>query len=142
MDFLKDKYESYIYPEPNTGCWIWAGDHSNLYGRFTFNGKRQLAHRISYQLHKGEIPSNMFVCHRCDSPFCVNPDHLFVGTAKDNVHDMMKKGRRRGSNKLSEEQVKMIRSIDYSRFTMLYAAKKFGVTEANVSYILSNKSWK
>jgi hypothetical protein len=77
-------------------CWLWLG-HLQRYGRFKPQGIRNspqvLAHRYSYELHFGPIPIGMNVLHKCDNPACVNPDHLFLGTQKDNVIDMMNKGR-------------------------------------------------
>lgn len=79
------------------GCWLWTGT-TNLrgYGILARNNTMQLAHRFSYELHKGVIPDGMFVCHSCDNPPCVNPDHLWLGTNADNVSDMVAKGRARG----------------------------------------------
>ena len=72
-------------------CWLWAKSKGNGgYGRI-LNGKQ--AHRIIYEALVGEIPKGMFVCHSCDTPPCINPEHLFLGTAKDNTADMLIKGR-------------------------------------------------
>jgi hypothetical protein len=78
------------------GCWNWTGgrgDHG--YGSFTGDGGVAIsAHRYSFQLHNGPIPDGLVICHCCDNPACVKPEHLFLGTQRDNVHDMIQKGRR------------------------------------------------
>lgn len=81
--------------ERSAGCWLWtAGCQSNGYGTFQVAvGDRRLAHRYSWSVHHGEIPAGLNVLHRCDTPACVRPDHLFLGTQKDNVADMRAKGR-------------------------------------------------
>jgi hypothetical protein len=73
-----------------SGCWIWTAANKDGYGRYSNSG---YAHRISWEMHFGKIPAGMFVCHKCDNPPCVNPDHLFLGTNQDNVNDMRAKGR-------------------------------------------------
>jgi hypothetical protein len=82
-------------------CWLWTGqtyETKRPYGRFHFRDKRYLAHRISWVLHFGEIPPGLLVCHRCDNPKCVRPDHLFLGTYADNKWDSVRKGRARKSH--------------------------------------------
>lgn len=80
----------------DTGCWEWVGQiNKHGYGVFSVLAKPITAHRFSYSLHHGKDPADLLVCHTCDNPKCVNPEHLFLGTVLDNHRDMDRKGRRR-----------------------------------------------
>lgn len=149
--------------DANGDCWQWSGSvTSKGYGRFSYNGKAERAHRVSWLLHFGPIPDGMLVCHRCDNPGCVNPDHLFLGTAAENTMDMDAKGRRvnapltgddhyarqdpsrvlRGEQsapaKLTVQQVIAIRA---SSETQTRLARRYGITQAAVSSIIRRRTW-
>src|SRR4030095_5139968 len=96
LNTYKTRFYSKVNLPNENGCMIWtASKLPNGYGQFTYKKKQIKAHRFSYVLHIGQIPKSMYVCHTCDNPSCVAPDHLFLGTAKDNAQDKMKKGRGR-----------------------------------------------
>jgi hypothetical protein len=79
--------------QKSDGCWLWNGRNGPPAARMLIAGRFELAHRVSWRLHFGEIPAGKYVCHHCDNPPCVRPDHLFVGTPRDNMRDMIAKGR-------------------------------------------------
>jgi hypothetical protein len=94
---LLPRFEEKYIPEPNSGCWIWTGWVNRAgYGYININGRHERdteAHRAAWLLFRGPIPEGMYVCHKCDIPSCVNPDHLFLGTQTDNMRDASAKGR-------------------------------------------------
>lgn len=95
-EIIKKRLIENSIPIPESGCWIWlkqANIHGGGYGRISINNKVEKAHRVSYRIFIGEIPDKLFVCHHCDTPSCINPYHLFIGTNLDNQKDMHKKGR-------------------------------------------------
>lgn len=88
------------------GCWNYIGcTNSTGYGHIRKNGKVQKAHRVSFEYFIGPIPDGLFICHKCDNPACVNPDHLYAGTQKDNVRDMFSRGRAASQRKYVQEGV-------------------------------------
>lgn len=140
--------------EITDGCWIWkAYKHKLGYGIIRVSGQNYGAHRYSWLLFNGEIPKGLNVLHKCDVRYCVNPDHLFLGTQNDNVMDMIAKDRKSiitGENhwrsKLTQNQVDEIR-IAYIKgsigeFSTRGLARKYGVCQATIREILTNKIWK
>ena len=139
----------YVIPEPNTGCWLWIGATSpHGYGSFAFNGENRFAHRVMYETKFGKFEKELLVCHKCDTPACVNPAHLFLGTKKDNAVDMVKKGRWVGPSgekhpqaKLTIPDVHKIRSLHKKRKNT-EIAKKFDVHINTINCILAKQTWK
>lgn len=123
------------------GCWEWTGGHNGVgHGRFWSDGALTGAHRFSWSLHRGVIPAGLQVLHRCDNPPCVNPDHLFLGTHRDNMQDSARK-LRTGMAKLTPEFVQLIRLCCGSGMTQRYAARFFEVSQYAVWSIVNGRSW-
>lgn len=132
-------------------CWIWRGSTSGKYGmvrRPPEKGGSLGAHRLSYMHHKGPIPDGMVVMHSCDTPRCVNPDHLSVGTWRDNMHDMIAKGRdvRLGPkgtacarSKLNDDLVREIRTTNEPIPAL---AARLGITTRTIHDVRCRKTWR
>ena len=125
-------------------CWEWLGPKRGGYGVIEDGGRTLGAHRVSYSMVHGPIPSGTHVCHSCDNRGCVNPGHLFAGSPGDNSHDMVEKdrqakGSRNGFSKLTESDVVEIRRSNMSQRAI---AKRYGITQANVSLIRKGTTWK
>jgi hypothetical protein len=141
---IQSRFHDNWMPEPYSNCWLWIGRcNSKGYGKIHLNGKEQSAHRISWMLHRGN-PIGTLVCHCCDTRSCVNPDHLFLGTHKDNLSDAAKKGRmargeRNFKAKLNTGQVLAIRSDFRSRSEI---ARSYGLSWTSVDHIKSRKNWR
>ncbi|HQR98114.1 MULTISPECIES: HNH endonuclease signature motif containing protein [unclassified Polaromonas] len=129
-----------------SGCWLWTGAISRRgYGVFQLGvGTQGKAHRVSWELANGPIPDGLGVLHRCDTPGCVNPSHLFLGTNSDNMADMVQKKRslartKNPNCKLSESDVALVLS---SNEVAPVLARSFGVNPATVRRIRRNENWK
>lgn len=136
-------------------CWLWTGTRkAHGYGVIRIDNKVWRAHRLSWTLFGGEIPSDKDVLHRCDTPRCVNPDHLFLGTQADNMRDMQQKGRKaignanpakgekHGRAKLTAGQVAEIRHAYEHGATQTRLASIYGVSHTAISDIIRRKNWK
>lgn len=160
--------ESYFFEgfeKQDDGCWLWKSQPKARYPRIYWYGRPRPVSVISYLVHHGPIPDGMKVCHTCDVPRCVNPDHLFLGTQADNLKDMGQKGRHgaqrdpegwvsrigtAGSHpgeknpaaKLTQERVEEIRRVRADEglsYSQLVA--RFGVSKSQVARIVKGESW-
>lgn len=144
-----DRFWEKVIKAGDDECWHWTGARLKTgHGQF-FNGKKVIgAHRYCYEMHEGQIPLGMMVCHSCDVPFCVNPRHLFLGMPSDNMRDRDKKGRqafgeRQGCSKLTSEQVKQIRNMyNESNISQRSLAAQFNVNQRAIWAVLSNETWR
>jgi hypothetical protein len=140
------RFWSYVNKGDEEKCWLWKGDcDSKGYGRIGFgghSGPKISAHRLSWTIHNGVIPEELCVLHKCDTPLCVNPNHLFLGTQADNCADMARKGRQ-PNPRLKEKQVLEIRELyKQGGITQEKLSKRYGVCPANISFIVNNIKWK
>ena len=129
------------------GCWEWQGGKGTRgYGTLRMNGVTYSTHRLAWELSHGAIPSGLHVLHECDNPACCRPDHLFLGTARDNIHDCLRKGRfhhgeNTGGARLSEADVRVIRML-HPRMTYTEIGKRYGVNYGTIKAIVLGKTWK
>ena len=128
------------------GCHVFTGARKgNGYGEIMHEGRRRGAHVVSYEATYGPVPEGLFVCHHCDNPPCINPDHLFVGTNSDNQLDASSKGRGSRNNlngaKLTASQVEQIRLRLADGDLQRIVAADMGVTQSCISMIVTGKHW-
>lgn len=146
----REQFEKLVFPEPNTGCWLWGGRvRSSGYGVGNFEYKIQLAHRYSYLIYKGQFDFKMHVLHHCDVPACVNPEHLYLGDQAQNNLDRDKRGRQRTKHgidhklaKLTDETVLEIRRIHNPKtYPSRKLARMFGVSQGTIMHVLKRVTW-
>ena len=154
---LEERFWEKVEKGKENECWEWQGARSVGYGTIGSGGKNGnilKAHRVSWEIHNGKIPKGSHygttcILHRCDNPPCVNPNHLFLGTHKENMNDRDKKGRaadtrgnNNGSAKLTEEVVKILRALYKNRdITYVELGKEFGIHKVTVRKAVTGISW-
>ena len=156
-DGLKRRFWAKVRKFDGDGCWLWSGAlHNRGYGYFNIDGKMYLTHRVSWLLKNGTLPADLLVCHRCDVKPCVRPDHLFLGTHGDNLHDAAVKGlmprgdkhpmRRRPERSrtaiLTKENVVDIRAQRVGGKTVEELARDFGLSKSAMYKVVSGTTWK
>jgi DNA-binding CsgD family transcriptional regulator len=156
---LIDRFMDKVSPEPMSGCWLWTGSVNRAgYGMFHVRhdaarnrSHAALAHRVSFEVFKGQELGQLQALHHCDNPACVNPAHLFAGRPADNVADMDGKGRRvnrpmRGSrhanSKVTETDVLQMFALRLQGLTQQQIGNRFGISQVQVGNILRKNQWK
>lgn len=147
--------------ERTDDCWLWTAHHA-VYGSFWFEGRTQSAHRVAWKLTRGPIPVGMLVMHTCDTPTCVRPDHLRLGTNTENTRDMLAKGRaqtgpahyskrrpelvlrgeRHGQARFTTDQVRDVRRRHETGTSMYRLAKEYGVSDTAIKHIVERRNWR
>lgn len=147
---IEKRLDGKVFYSP-CGCHLWIGktEPTKGYGEIEIGGKVIKAHRLAYIIHKGPIPNGAHVLHLCDTPLCVNPDHLRLGTHLDNMKDKVKKSRqhrpigsRNPKAKLTDKDVSDIRFLKAGGYRIPYLSKLFGVCQSNISLICNKTTWK
>lgn len=143
------RFWAHVPSTPSVGCWEWVGVLlSSGYGQFKADGRRVSAHKYAFELHRGPVPLGLFVCHTCDNPACVRVSHLFAGTPKENLRDASDKGRmrhgeRHPASKISEDDVKLIRSRFVPRkYSQRRLAREFNLAQSTIGSILRKEIWR
>lgn len=140
LDSLKARIEE-RQTRREDGCIVYPVKANGKYGQIEYGRKTYYAHRASYMVYKGPIPDGLHVCHSCDNPACINPDHLWLGTQKENIQDMLAKGRDnyRFACKLTDAQIEQIREALDANESQTSIGARFGVSSSYVSMIGSGR---
>ena len=149
LALLKTRFDAHHTPAQGSACWLWTASTAGKgYGQLKVPGERRqvYAHRLSWLLHRGALRKGQHVLHRCDTPRCVNPDHLFLGSPSANAKDMASKGRhlfgaRNARAKLTEANVLAIRRLAAEGRPQREIAGLFGVAQITVSRIARRERW-
>lgn len=149
MKGIVARFNDGIVNKTNSGCMEVAPTGRGGYGKIKVFGKTMLYHRLSFELYVGSIPSGLLVCHKCDNPKCVNPEHLFLGSHQENMDDKINKGRHVGAkkgykhhkSKLVEWQVIEIKRKLRDGAFQYDLANEYGVNQATISNIATGKNW-
>lgn len=137
----KIPFEEKYIPEPNSGCWLWSsGWDKDGYG--TLTGSKR-AHRVSWESVNGPIPKGFMICHKCDTPPCVNPSHMFLGTAADNSRDCVSKKRANNGAKHHKAKLndKQVIEILNDRRPAYVIARDYGVSDVSICFIKLGRTW-
>ena len=149
-DSLHDRFWSFVTKTDT--CWLWTGRSLNHgYGQYWVNGKRWIASRLAWHLTYGSIPTNQHVCHKCDVPQCVRPDHLFLARQVKNLEDMRQKGRGklppvlRGSTnnkaKLTMTDIRDIRVLRKRGWSWRRLGRRYGVWHTTIAAVVNGRTW-
>ncbi len=147
IEFTEDKHYKI---DKDTKCHNWIKGKSHNYGQVQYQNIAYPAHRLSWIFKHGSISEDLLVCHKCDNPSCINPNHLFLGTQKDNMQDCIDKGRfnrpkgeQHGSSKLTWKKVEEIRSLFSDKIhNQTKLSKMYNVNQKTISSIVHYKLWK
>lgn len=150
-----ERFWSFVQKGVGDACWLWTKSLSRYgYGQQWVGGKNWITHRLAWTLTNGEIPKGLCLCHRCDNPACVRPDHMFLGTQRDNLRDMRAKGRERnyrtdpprgelnGRARLTVDDVREIRRRAALGVSHSEIGRAFKYHRANVAHIVNRRVWK
>lgn len=150
LNDIEDRFWEKVVRAGADECWTWTASVAGRgYGQIKLPGERRqtYAHRLSYEMHVGPIPSGRSVLHRCDNPRCVNPKHLFLGDAGANARDMKGKGRhlygeRNAQHRLTEPEVHSVFDLTSEGLSQREVAERLGVGQMTVSRILRGERWR